>query len=55
MAEDSNVAIALNFNDPMLDAEERDEEVLKLLSQLKDLDEIETGDRVLEVLRVDDS
>jgi hypothetical protein len=37
------IKFTLNFNDPALDDEERDEEVQKLLPQLQDLDEVEAS------------
>lgn len=40
------VKLLIHFNDPDLDAEERDEEAQKLLSQMKILDEVERIDRV---------
>lgn len=48
MADESNVKLTIHFNDPDLDEEERDEESRKLLTQLRDLDEIETVERVLD-------
>ena len=46
MANLSTVKLTINFNDPEADLEERDLEVQKLLSQLKELDEIESVERV---------
>jgi hypothetical protein len=48
MAEDSSIKVTIAFNDPDLDIDERDEEVQKLLSQLKGLDEVEEVGRVLD-------
>jgi len=38
-----NVKFTINFSDPVLDDEERDEEVENLLYQLQDLDEVEAN------------
>jgi hypothetical protein len=48
MSGESNVKFTINFNDPDLDVDERDEEAQKLLGQLKDLDEVERVNRVLD-------
>ncbi|MGK7957374.1 MAG: hypothetical protein AB4063_19300 [Crocosphaera sp.] len=48
MQEKSLVTLTLSFDDPDLDAEEKDEEVQKLLNQMKELDEIEESDRILD-------
>ncbi|MBD2075466.1 hypothetical protein H6F86_16500 [Phormidium sp. FACHB-592] len=48
MTEISNVKLTIAFNDPDLDNEELEEQAQNLLAQLKDLDEIETVDRVLD-------
>jgi hypothetical protein len=37
------VKLTLNFNDPALDDEDRDEEAQKLLHQLRDLEEVEVN------------
>lgn len=42
------VKLLIHFNDPLLDAEDRDEEAQKLLHQMKPLDEVERIDRVLD-------
>lgn len=42
------VRLTLQFNNPDLDPEEREEEVCKLQSQLKNLDEVESVSRVLD-------
>ncbi|MBW4498427.1 MAG: hypothetical protein KME57_02255 [Scytonema hyalinum WJT4-NPBG1] len=47
MADTSDVKLTITFTDPDLDAEEKDEEVQKLLAQMKDLDEVEAVDRVI--------
>lgn len=44
----SNVKLMIHFNDPDLDPEDRDEEAQKLLRQLKEVDEVESVDRVLD-------
>lgn len=46
MASESNVKLTIHFNDPNLDAEERDEESRKLLVQLRELDEVESAEQV---------
>ena len=48
MASESLVKLTLVFNDPDLDAEEKDEEVQKLLNQMQKLDEVEEITRVLD-------
>ena len=46
MADEPNVRLTIVFNDPNLDSEELEEQAQNLLAQMKDLDEIETVDRV---------
>lgn len=46
MASGSNVGLTINFNDPEADPEERDIEVQRLLSFMKEIDEVESIDRV---------
>ncbi len=48
MTDAANVKLTIAFNDPDLDAEEKDEEVQKLLAQIKELDEVEAVNRVLD-------
>jgi len=48
MTETSNVKLTIAFNDPDLDREELEEQAQNLLAQMRDLDEIETVDRVLD-------
>ena len=48
MTETSSVKFTFTFNDPDFDAEEKDEEVQKLLHQMKDIDEIEETGKVLD-------
>jgi hypothetical protein len=44
----STVKVTIAFTDPDLDAEEQDEEAQRLFNQLRELDEVETVDRVLD-------
>ncbi len=48
MTETSSVKFTFTFNDPDFDAEEKDEEVQKLLNQMRDIDELEETGRVLD-------
>jgi hypothetical protein len=48
MADESLVKFTIVFNDPDLDAEEKDEEVQKLLNQMQKLDEVEEITLVLD-------
>jgi len=48
MTETSNVKLTIAFNDPDLDSEELEEQAQNLLAQMRDVDEIETVDRVLD-------
>lgn len=48
MGTESVVRVMLNFSAPDLDADERDGEVQKFLSQVRQLDEILHSDRVLD-------
>lgn len=48
MVSNSNVKLTINFNDPDLDDEDRDDQALRLFNELKSLDEVETVDRVLD-------
>ncbi len=48
MPPNSNIQITLAFNDPDLDPEERDEQAQQLISELREIDEVETVDRVLD-------
>jgi hypothetical protein len=43
-----NIKLTIAFNDPDLDADERDEQAQRLLGELRQLDEVETVDRVLD-------
>lgn len=44
----SSIQLTIAFNDPDLDSEELEEQAQNLLSQMRDLDEIEMVDRVLD-------
>lgn len=44
----SSLKLTINFNDPDLSPEERDEQVQRLLAELKDMDEVETAYRILD-------
>jgi CheY-like chemotaxis protein len=48
MPENSSIKLTIAFNDPDLDSEELEEQAQNLLAQMRDLDEIETVDRVLD-------
>jgi hypothetical protein len=48
MADTSNVRVTIAFNDPELGSEELEAQAQNLLAQMRDLDEIETIDRVLD-------
>ena len=48
MAGEPTVTLTIAFNDPDLDSEELDAQAQNLLDQMRDLDEIETVDRVLD-------
>jgi len=48
MTPNSNVKLTIAFNDPDLDAGDRDEQAQRLLGELRQLDEVETVDRVLD-------
>ena len=48
MPVNSSVKFTIAFNDPDLDSEELEEQAQSLLAQMRDLDEIETVDRVLD-------
>jgi hypothetical protein len=49
MSIDSNIKLTIAFNDPELDSEELEAQAQSLLAQMRDLDEIETVDRVLDL------
>ncbi len=48
MTTNSNVQITIAFDDPDLDPEERDEQAQQLISELREIDEVEMVDRVLD-------
>jgi hypothetical protein len=48
MTTECTIKLHIIFNDPDLDAEEREGEVQKLLHELKQLDEVEEADRILD-------
>jgi hypothetical protein len=48
MTSSSNVKLTLNFNDPDLDPEERDEQVQRIMIELKQLEEVDAVSRVLD-------
>ncbi|KAB8331727.1 hypothetical protein SD80_025025 [Scytonema tolypothrichoides VB-61278] len=47
MANTSDLKLTITFTDPALDDEQKNEEVQKLLAQMKDLNEVEAVDRVV--------
>jgi hypothetical protein len=47
MSINSNVKLTIAFNDPELEQEELDEQAQRLITDLKEIDEIETVDRIL--------
>ncbi|MBD2256361.1 hypothetical protein [Pseudanabaena sp. FACHB-2040] len=48
MKSQSRIKLTFNFNDPNLTPDERDEQALRLIAELKDVDEVETVNRVLD-------
>lgn len=44
----TNISVSISFVDPDLDIEEKDEEVQKLIEQMKKLDEVEEVSRTLD-------
>ncbi len=48
MPVNSSVKFTIAFNDPDLDSEELEAQAQSLLAQMRELDEIETVDRVLD-------
>jgi hypothetical protein len=48
MPENPSIKLTIAFNDPELDSEERDEQAQRLISELKQMDEVEAVDRVLD-------
>ncbi len=49
MASDSSIKFTIAFNDPDLDSEEPDEQAQRLVSELKQMDEVDEVDRVLDL------
>jgi hypothetical protein len=48
MPDTSSIKLTIAFNDPDLDSEERDEQAQRLMAELKQMDEVNTVDRVLD-------
>jgi CHAT domain len=48
MTNNSNIKLTIAFNDPELDPEELDVQSQRLMAELRDMDEVETVDRVLD-------
>ncbi|WP_017655832.1 hypothetical protein [Fortiea contorta] len=48
MTADSSIKFTITFNDPDLDAEEKDEQAQRLIAELKQIDEVDTVGRVLD-------
>ncbi len=48
MTPTSNIKLTITFTDPDLDADNLDEQAQRLLGELRQLDEVETVDRVLD-------
>ncbi len=48
MTSNSNIKLTIEFTDPSLNPEQRDEEAQFLIEELRDIDEINTVDRVLD-------
>lgn len=44
----SSIKLTINFNDPSLEPEEKDEQVKRLIAELKQIDEVESVERVLD-------
>jgi hypothetical protein len=42
----ANIKLTIAFNDPDLDSEERDEQAQRLITELKQMDEVERIDRI---------
>ncbi|OUL34434.1 hypothetical protein BV372_13590 [Nostoc sp. T09] len=49
MTANSSIKFTIAFNDPGLDAEEQDEQVQRLITELKQIDEVDTVGRVLDL------
>jgi hypothetical protein len=48
MTASPNLKLTIEFNDAALNPEERDEQALLLIDELRNIDEVETVDRVLD-------
>lgn len=48
MTQDANVKVTIHFVDPDLDSEDRDRQAQQLLRELRDLDEVESVERVVD-------
>ncbi len=48
MASDSSIKFTIAFNDPDLDSEELDEQAQRLVSELKQIDEVDEVNRVID-------
>jgi hypothetical protein len=48
MSENPSIKFTIAFNDPDLDSEERDEQAQRLMAELKQMDEVDAVDRVLD-------
>jgi CHAT domain len=48
MTNNSNIKLTIAFNDPDLDSEERDVQSQRLMAELRDMDEVEAVDRVMD-------
>ncbi len=48
MASDSSIKFTIAFNDPDLDSEELDEQAQRLVSELKQMDEVDEVNRVID-------
>jgi hypothetical protein len=48
MTENASIRFTIAFNDPDLDAEERDEQAQWFMAELKQIDEVDAVDRVLD-------
>jgi hypothetical protein len=48
MTTSADVKLTIAFNDPDLDSEERDEQAQRLMAELKQMDEVDAVDRVLD-------
>lgn len=48
MSENPNIKLVIAFNDPELDSEDREEQAQRLMAELKQMDEVDAVDRVLD-------